>query len=115
MSVALLHFLGQPEDSLTSHLGGKVPVEGCWGAALVMDDIKCLKKDALHGETGYCQVVMCEGVTNIPFSPDLLHVTQDVLTAVKHSFSLLRVQVVDEIRCVMGVAALISAQKCTCM
>lgn len=44
MSVAFLHFVSQPEDSLTSHLSGKVPVEGRWGPALVMDDMKHLKK-----------------------------------------------------------------------
>lgn len=59
VSVALLHFLGQPEDSLASHLGGKVPVEGCRGAALVMDDMKHLKTEA--GFVLKCQVPMCEG------------------------------------------------------
>lgn len=42
---------------------------------------------------------------------NLLHVSQDVFAAVEHSFTLLRVQVKDEVCCVVGVTLLIPVEK----
>lgn len=108
MPIAVLKFVSQPQNSLGTHLCAKVSVEGCRSAALQLVEAKAVRLK--------CRKMKSKSITVCDFFPRwtyLLHVSKDVLTAVKDAFSLLRVQVEDEVSCIVRTATLIPFEQWT--
>lgn len=113
--IRLLQTLSDPLHRFGSHFGAKVSVKRRWSAPLWAGDNTFLwfnNTHYLHSFTVSIHLTQTRLVCQIPpptkyerkWLPDditllsnLLHVTQDVLPAVKDTATLLRVQLVDEV------------------
>lgn len=100
LSEGLPQLSGHPLHGLGGDLGAKVTVKRRWSAAL---------SDSL--QTFTCRGFVPARVDDTNGCVYLLHVSQHILPAVKHSSTLLRIQLVDEVSSVVFTGVLVPKGK----